>query len=233
MKRYACLACDPPWQHGDSLGPRGARANYETMSVDEICGLARPKPKWWEKHASWTDTSGKEAPSPIKPPMAIAMCGKKFRLADDCILFLWRLASMPNGALQVVSAWGFEPKTEIVWVKTTGEADDAMITSKGDRYGQLVKVPVLHFGMGRSVRGAHETCIVATRGKYSKLIKNHSTRSVFFAPVPRDSGGRIIHSAKPPAFYTLVENLCKGPRLELFARERRDGWKCSGRELEE
>jgi N6-adenosine-specific RNA methylase IME4 len=213
MKRYRTICADPPWPFSDRLpGPkRGAEKNYETMSVDDISGLAREK-----KDVMY----------------ALAMCGKKFRIADDAMLFLWRVASMPSEALEVVSYWGFEPKTEIVWVKTTGEGDDAMITSKGARYGQLVKVPVLHFGMGRSVRGAHETCIVATRGKYSKLIKNHSTRSVFFAPVPRDSEGRIIHSAKPAEFFTLVENLCKGPRLELFARERRDGWKCAGRELE-
>jgi N6-adenosine-specific RNA methylase IME4 len=230
MKRYRCVACDPPWQHGDSLGPRGAKANYETMSVDEICDLARGKRVDVEETGpgGWQNMSSK-----LVEVNALAMCGKKFRIADDCILFLWRVSSMQAEALEVIDAWGFEPKAEIVWVKTTGEGDDAMITSKGPRYGSMVKIPVLHFGMGRSVRGAHETCIVATRGKYSKLIKNHSTRSVFFAPVPRDASGKIIHSAKPPEFYTLVENLCKGPRLELFARERRDGWKTAGLELEE
>jgi N6-adenosine-specific RNA methylase IME4 len=34
-------------------------------------------------------------------------------------LFLWRVASMQAEALDVAAAWGFTPKAEIVWVKTT------------------------------------------------------------------------------------------------------------------
>jgi N6-adenosine-specific RNA methylase IME4 len=106
-----------------------------------------------------------------------------------------------------------------------------MITSKGDRYGKMVKSHILHFGMGRYVRGAHETCIIATRGRATQLIENHSTRSVFVAPVPRDRNGKIIHSAKPEAFYQIVEQLVGGPRLELFARSPRPGWRCAGNEI--
>ena len=38
-------------------------------------------------------------------------------IADDAILFLWRLSAMPQEALDVVKAWGFVPKSEIVWEK--------------------------------------------------------------------------------------------------------------------
>ena len=129
-------------------------------------------------------------------------------IAEDALLLLWRVASMPEEALRVCRAWGFIPKTEIVWVKTTGEDADAK----------------LHFGMGRVTRAAHETCIIGVRGRSSKIIIDKSVRSVFFAPVRE-------HSAKPESFYRLAERLTHGPRVEIFARGApRPGWETYGRE---
>ena len=33
---------------------------------------------------------------------------------------------------------------------------------------------------------------------------------------------------QPDEFYKLVESLCPGPKLEMFSRERRDGWDAHG-----
>jgi N6-adenosine-specific RNA methylase IME4 len=129
-------------------------------------------------------------------------------IAEDAMLLLWRVSAMPEEALFVARAWGFHVKSEIVWVKTTGEGDATK----------------LKFGMGRYVRGAHETCLVATRGKAAALVRDHSIRSVFFALVGE-------HSAKPPEFYRLAERLFPGPRAEIFARGApRAGWETFGRE---
>ncbi len=125
-------------------------------------------------------------------------------IADNAHLFLWRVAAMQQEALDVCKAWGFVPKTEIVWLKRT---------VSGKR----------HFGMGRHVRAEHETCLVATRGRGAGVL-SRSVRSTFEAAVGR-------HSAKPDAFYELVESLVPGPRLELFARRERLGWTCIGNEL--
>lgn len=121
-------------------------------------------------------------------------------LADDCHLFLWRVASMQEEALELARAWGFVPKTEIVWIKRT-------------------KTGRRHFGMGRTVRAEHETCLVAVRGK--PKVRDRSVRSTFTAPAGR-------HSAKHEAFFDLVERLCEGPFVELFARRNRPGWTCLG-----
>lgn len=40
------------------------------------------------------------------------------------------------------------------------------------------------------------------------------------------------HSAKPEAFYDLVETISPAPRLELFARRRRLGWDAWGNEVD-
>lgn len=74
----------------------------------------------------------------------------------------------------------------------------------------------------RTVRLAHETSIIATRGR--PIPKSRSERSVFDAPIGS-------HSAKPDEFYSIVERMYDGPRAEMFARRRRDGWSCYGNEL--
>lgn len=128
----------------------------------------------------------------------------------DSILFQWSVAGMLEDALAVTAAWGFTVKSQLIWVKTkNGIVDDTVDESD------------LAFGMGRSVRASHETCLIATKGKYSKLIKNHSTRSVFFAP-------RGEHSSKPDKFYQIIEDMCEGPYVELFARNRRNNWTSFG-----
>ncbi len=75
------------------------------------------------------------------------------------------------------------------------------------------------FGMGRTVRAEHETCLVGTRGRPVTRVKN--IRSAFEAAAAE-------HSAKPDAFYGLVEALREGPYVELFARQRRAGWMSLG-----
>lgn len=126
-------------------------------------------------------------------------------IAIDAMLLLWRVSSMVEEAYSVVRAWGFVPKSEIVWIKTTTGGKAA-------------------FGMGRYVRGAHETCIVAARGKASALIRDRGVRSFFIAPVRE-------HSRKPDEFYAIAERLFPGPRVELFARGTPcPGWESYGRE---
>lgn len=139
-------------------------------------------------------------------------------VADDAILFLWRLASMQQDALDVARAWDFDVKSEVVWQK-------------------LTKNGLPWFGMGRTVRASHETCLICVRGRASKVIRAKDIRSTFSAPVPVDENGDYIHSAKPREFFKrVVEPLVGlprigGPYLEIFARERRYGWDSIGNEL--
>lgn len=133
-------------------------------------------------------------------------------IADDALLFSWRLASMPFDGLDVCRAWGFEPVSEVVWVKVPR----AGWLSRG-RLLELVgavrarKVRIL---LGHYVRASHETCIIAARPGAAARIKAHNIPSVFFAPITR-------HSEKPAVFYDIVERLAPGPYLELFARTPR------------
>ena len=122
-------------------------------------------------------------------------------LADDVLMFFWRVASMQQEALDVIEAWGFELKSEIVWDK---------ITSRGNP----------HFGMGRYTRASHEVCLLATRGRVK--VRSRSVRSRFEAVVPKR------HSEKPAEIFAIAERLYRGPRTELFGRAPRAGWQVLG-----
>jgi N6-adenosine-specific RNA methylase IME4/ParB-like chromosome segregation protein Spo0J len=81
-----------------------------------------------------------------------------------------------------------------------------------------------HFGVGDWLRGQTEHCILAARGAPRVTLTNESTLLM----APRGAA----HSAKPEAFYELVERLCPAPRYAyLFARNSRPRWDAHGDEV--
>lgn len=139
-------------------------------------------------------------------------------IADDALLFLWRVAAMQEEALSVMRMWGFDLKSELVWIKTKNGVvieDDSEPTTDD-----------LAFGMGHYTRHCHEVCLIGTRGKGKSLIKKRNVRSVFFAE-------RLKHSQKPEAFFRIVEDMTggEGPYAELFSRAHRPNWTCFGDEI--
>lgn len=77
---------------------------------------------------------------------------------SDCVLFLWATVPMLPDALKVVEAWGFEYKSQIVWVK--------------DRAGT-----------GYWTRNKHEILLICTRGKPTCPSPGENPESVIVAPV--------------------------------------------------
>lgn len=78
-------------------------------------------------------------------------------------------------------------------------------------------------GLGDWLRGQTEHCILAVRGKPTVTLTNETT--VLHGPMRE-------HSRKPDEFYALVERLCPGSKLEMFARAPRQGWVAWGAESE-
>lgn len=78
-------------------------------------------------------------------------------------------------------------------------------------------------GLGSWLRGQTEHCILAIKGKVPWEITDQST--LIRAPVRE-------HSRKPDEFYTLVDTLCHGRKLDMFSREKREGWEQWGDECD-
>tara|TARA_Y100000114_G_C11581094_1_gene241094 strand:- start:48 stop:587 length:540 start_codon:yes stop_codon:yes gene_type:complete len=129
------------------------------------------------------------------------------KIADEnCVLFLWVVNHSLPLAFKVIESWGFEYKTMgFVWVKKNLKSDGFFT------------------GLGYWTRGNPELCLLATKGKPSRISK--SVRELVIEP-------RSRHSEKPNIIRDkIVELVGDLPRIELFARERVDGWDSWGNEV--
>jgi N6-adenosine-specific RNA methylase IME4 len=125
--------------------------------------------------------------------------------ADDAHLYLWTTNRHLSDAFQVVKAWGFTYSTTLVWAKNP-----------------------MGGGLGGAYGISTEFCLFARRGKLPALGRVRGTW--FNWKRPYNEAGKPRHSAKPPEFYEMVETVSPGPRLEMFARDQREGWDGHGLE---
>ncbi len=151
----------------------------------------------------------------------IATFGEHLRpsLRERAHLYLWVpnafMAAQSERVGQIIEAWGFSGKTVLTWVKLLAGAAVTNGDRQPRRAGWIDENDVAT-GMGHYFRGSSEQVVFATRGRALEPgVRNQ--RTVFFAP-------RRQHSEKPDEFYDLVREMSKGPRVDLFARRRVDGF---------
>jgi len=83
-----------------------------------------------------------------------------------------------------------------------------------------------HIGMGYWFRGQHEILMVGTKGKFSPPTQEHRISSIFKTP-------RTKHSKKPDEFRDMIKLWFPNKsRLELFSRDKFDGWDSWGNEID-
>ena len=128
--------------------------------------------------------------------------------AATSLCFMWATFPTLPDAIALMKAWGFTYKTAaFVWVKKT----------KRDK---------VFWGMGAYTRANAEVVLLGTMGNNTALIQRHDVHQVVFAPVAG-------HSQKPDEVRDRIVRLCGDvPRVELFARERVQGWEAWGNEVE-
>lgn len=128
-------------------------------------------------------------------------------IADkDCILFLWITFPKINEVFDVIKSWGFEYKTVgFTWIKKN-------------------KVSGTNFwGMGRWTRANAEVCLICTKGKPKRI--SAGVHSVIESKIEQ-------HSQKPAIVRDkIIELVGDLPKIELFARQKIDGWDCWGNEV--
>ncbi len=129
-------------------------------------------------------------------------------LQDTAHCYLWvPNALLPEG-LQVLSSWGFEYKSNIVWHK---------IRKDGGSDGR---------GVGFYFRNVTELLLFGTRGRSAR------TEAAGRRQVNMIQTRKREHSRKPDEQYTLIESCSKGPYLEMFGRGVREGWTVWGNQAD-
>jgi len=204
-RSYACILADPPWpMYGG--GGRGAQEHYQLLdSVEDIHRAIVESGVW--------------------------------KVATNAHLWLWVTNNYLLWGLELMQRLEFRYVTNLCWGKCrrvsaaeilqgTGmgrvlsrEAIGVMLaTLRETARGLYRKQPA---GVGHYLRGQHELCLFGVRGGF---IGMKPQDSLLLAPRGR-------HSEKPGSAYEVIEAVSPGPRLELFARSRREGWDAWGNEV--
>lgn len=125
----------------------------------------------------------------------------------DCALFLWVTFPCLFEGLKVMKSWGFKYKTcAFVWVKRNRKSDGYFT------------------GLGFWTRANAEICILGTKGHPKRVSK----------AVKQICDARVMeHSKKPDEIRNRIVDLMGDvPRIELFAREKLEGWDALGNEID-
>jgi N6-adenosine-specific RNA methylase IME4 len=127
-------------------------------------------------------------------------------VADNCVLFIWVTFPILDEIFDLINWWGFEYSTVgFVWIK-----------SKKNGTGYF-------FGLGNWTRSNAEICLIATKGSIER--KDASISQIIYSPIEE-------HSKKPNIVRNKIIKLVGDlPRIELFAREKTEGWDSWGNEI--
>ena len=113
----------------------------------------------------------------------------------------------------------------VLWLWTTNKflhESFHIIEKWGFRYVNTLTWAKDRIGVGTYLRGQTEHCILAFKG--DPVFKTGTAYSTLLTA--KNDG----HSIKPDEFYTMVDDLCYGPKLDYFYGKKRDGWDAYGTE---
>lgn len=207
--RFRCVLADPPWNEtGGGKCKRGADKHYPLIKTKDIIALLQRK------------LLGIIDAKPNPDGRRFMEHTPEFPVADNAHLFLWTTNNFLPDALEVMRELGFRYVTNVAWAKM-----ELVGALGGHGHLYLPQRP----GLGQYLAGQHELLLFGVRGKLPARWKDKASgakRQGTLICAPRRE-----HSRKPDEAYSLIENVSPPPRLELFARARRDGWESWGDEI--
>jgi N6-adenosine-specific RNA methylase IME4 len=180
------------------------------------------------KNAKATEAIAKEPPPLPDGPFRVIVIDPPWqydnRAEDDSHRAANPYPSMDIAQIKAIDVASRAEKNCILWLWTTNahipHAFD-IVEGWGFTYKTMLTWVKDKMGMGDWLRGKTEHCLMAIRGKPTVTLSNETTAI---------QGPLRKHSQKPEEFYRLVESLCPGSKLEMFSRQKREGWESHGNE---
>ena len=125
---------------------------------------------------------------------------------NNCMLFLWATSPFMKNAIEVMECWGFKFRTiPFVWVKMKND----MSEPRKD-------------GIGNYTLSNAEYVLLGRKGGYWR--NSTKVKQILLHR-------KMEHSKKPDEVRNRIVELCGDlPRIELFARQRFEGWDVWGLE---
>lgn len=177
--------------------------------IKETYGLIYADPPWKQSKGGKKSVRENSSGKPLDyPTCSLDEIKEHLRLAtesttEDSILFLWTIDKYLFEAQQIAESLGYKLHARMIWDKVTG-------------------IPAAF-----TVRYGHEYLLYMYKGKLIPVAKDERGKihTVFRERVTK-------HSKKPDIAYEIIERLYPDlKKLEMYARETRDGWDSFGNEV--
>ena len=133
--------------------------------------------------------------------------------------------SMSLDEIKAMDIAGMAHDDAVLWLWTTNAhlpVAFGVLEAWGFTYKTTLTWVKNRMGTGDWLRGKTEHCLMCVRGKPTIQLTNQTTAL---------NGPLREHSRKPDEFYEMIERLCPGAKVDIFARTHRDGWAGYGDEL--
>ena len=183
--------------------------SIDLFHTDNTYNLIYSDPPWKQsrggKKAVRANSSGKPLDYPV---IDLATIEEHLKTAtqhttENSILFLWTIDKYLFEAQSIAERIGYKLHARMIWDKVTG-------------------IPAAF-----TVRYGHEYLLFMYKGKLTPVAKEERGKihTVFREQVKR-------HSQKPLIAYEIIERLYPDTKkLEMYARNKRNGWDCWGNEI--
>lgn len=177
--------------------------------IKETYGLIYADPPWKQSKGGKKSVRENSSGKPLDyPTCSLDEIKEHLRLAtesttENSILFLWTIDKYLFEAQQIAESLGYKLHARMIWDKVTG-------------------IPAAF-----TVRYGHEYLLYMYKGKLIPVAKDErgKVHTVFRERVTK-------HSKKPDIAYEIIERLYPDlKKLEMYARETRDGWDSFGNEV--
>lgn len=177
--------------------------------IKETYGLIYADPPWKQSKGRKKSVRENSSGKPLDyPTCSLDEIKEHLRLAtesttENSILFLWTIDKYLFEAQQIAESLGYKLHARMIWDKVTG-------------------IPAAF-----TVRYGHEYLLYMYKGKLTPVAKDERGKihTVFRECVTK-------HSKKPGIAYEIIERLYPDlKKLEMYARETRDGWDSFGNEV--
>ncbi len=182
------------------------------------------------KNAEQAEQIAKEPPPLPEGPFRVIVVDPPWdyakRKADPTQRGALPYASMSLEDIQLLPVPELSHDDCILWLWTTNAHMPhafGIAESWGFKHKTILTWLKDRLGTGDWLRGKTEHCLMCVKGKPTVTLTNQTT--AIHGPVRE-------HSRKPDEFYELVNRLCPGSKVELFARTQRQGWASHGAETD-
>lgn len=172
-------------------------------------GIIYTDPAWSQKKGNLRACRPKQGKDLDYPTLSLEQIidihKQAFRLCDDkCNVFMWTIDKYLIDTERFMSDLGFKVHARIIWDKGNGIAPAFTVRFSHEYL-------IWFYKKGHMLLPSKET-----RGKYTDVIREPST----------------VHSHKPEIVYHMLDDMFPdAEKLELFARNEKQGWDCWGNQI--